>query len=125
MADPVAALRSDGGMLTPLAVNYGPAATLAALGTVIANAAPIVSRLTKVTGADDAKGVILPATAAPGDEFLIYSNAATAGLKVWPHVNGTINDGAANAAVVQEGKSLGRYINMDGTNWASSFVLNA
>lgn len=122
---PLVTTNASGKPLEPVFSSYGPAVALAAAGTVIANAAAIASRFTHVTGADDSKGVILPSTASPGDEYLIYQSHATSGLKVYPPVNGDINDGSANAAVVQEGKSLGRYINLDGTTWAAAFTANA
>lgn len=101
--------------------------TIAAAGTVIANATAIANQFTKVTGADDTKGVVLPTpvTATLGDEYLVYQNEATAGLKVYPHVGGTINDGSANAAIVQEGKTLARFIAYDTTNWTAQFTANA
>jgi hypothetical protein len=122
---PLVTTTTGGALLEPVAINHGPAVALAATGTVIANAAAIASRFTVVSAADDSKGVILPSTASPGDEYLIYQTHATSGLKVYPPVNGDINDGSANAAVVQEGKSLGRYIKIDGTTWAAQFTANA
>lgn len=122
---PAVLQKNAGGLTEPLNVNHGPAAALAAAGTVIGNATAVVARFSTVSGADDAKGVILPSGASIGDEYLLYNEHATAGLKVYPPVNGDINDGSANAAVVQEGKTLGRYINMDGTTWAAQFTANA
>lgn len=117
---------SDAGVPSqPILPSFGPAAALAAAGTVIANAGAITSRFTVVSAADDTKGVVLPSTARPGDEYLVYQTHATAGLKVYPHVGGTINGGSANAAVVQEGKTLGRYLMVDGTAWISQFTANA
>lgn len=122
---PLVTTNSSGRLTEPAVPSLGPAVTLAAAGTVIANAAAISARFTIVTGADDAKGVILPSTASPGDVYYVYQSHATSGLKVYPPVNGDINDGSANAAVVQEGKSLGQYINLDGTTWAAMFTANA
>lgn len=98
--------------------------TLAAAGTVIANAAAIVNAVTIVTGADDAAGVVLP-TAVAGKVLEIYSNQATNGLKVYPPVNGTINDGSANAAIVIEGKSFAYFRATNATNWAAIFTTNS
>ena len=105
--------------------QYGAAAALAAAGTVIGNATAVAARFSTVSGADDAKGVILPSTASPGDEYLLYNEHATAGLKCYPHVNGDINDGSANAAVVIEGKTLARFIRMNDATWAGAFTANA
>lgn len=121
---PVLATNAAGALLEPVPVNHGKAVSLTAAGTVIGNAAAITSRITMTTG-DDTVGVILPSTARPGDEYLIYNLAATAGLKVYPPVNGDINDGSANAAIVMEGKSLGRFILLDGTTWGAAFTANA
>jgi hypothetical protein len=121
---PAVSVDSSGNPLEPIKVNHGKAVTLTPTGTVIANAAAISSKVTLVTG-DDTAGVILPSSARPGDEFLIYNVAATAGLKIYPPVNGTINGGSANAAVAIEGKSLGRFVNLDGTNWGAQFTANS
>lgn len=121
---PVISKNSDGNLAERVVPNYGPAVTTAGAGTVQANAAAITARFTKSTG-DDTVGLILPSTASPGDEYLIYNLAATAGLKVYPPVNGDINDGSANASVTMEGKSLGRFVALDGTTWAASFTANS
>ena len=98
--------------------------TLAATGTVIANAAPVVNSVTTVTGANDAKGVVLPATSG-GKAILLYSDQATNGLLVYPQVNSTINGGSANAAITIEGKSAALFIPTNASNWAALFVANA
>lgn len=116
---------ASGRTLEPITINHGPAVALAAAGTVIGDAAAITSRFTTVSGADDTKGVRLPSGASPGDEYKVYNQHATAGLKVYPPVNGDINDGSANAAVVIEGKTLATFINMDGTTWAGVYTANA
>lgn len=122
---PVVSVNDSGQVSVPILPSYGPATTVAAAGSAIGNATAITARVNLVTGADDTKGVILPSTANPGDEYLIYQTHATQGLKVYPHVNGDINDGSANAAIVQEGKTLGRYIMLDGTTWMAQFTANA
>lgn len=99
--------------------------TLAAAGTVITNAAALSSTVTVVSGADDAKGVILPTPTAAGETYLVYQSHATSGLKVYPPVGGTINDGSANAAVVTEGKSLAIFVSTSTTNYAAMFTANS
>ena len=99
-------------------------APVAAAGSVIANAAALSLGFTVVTGANDAKGVILPA-ASPGDVVEIYSSQATNGLLVYPPVNGTINDGSANSSINIEGKSAARFVASSGTNWAAIYTVNA
>lgn len=117
--------RNDSGLATePQPNNYGNSELKAGAGTVIANAAAITARFTRSTG-DDTVGLQLPSTARIGDEYLVYNLAATAGLKVYPPTNGDINDGSANASVTIEGKTLARFINMDGTTWVAQFTANA
>ena len=117
--------KNDSGLPTEAFPSaLGPATTLAAAGSAIGNAAAIASRFTVVTGADNAKGVILPSTASPGDEYVIYSSVASNGLLVYPHSTGDINDGSGNASVAMEGKSVGRFIMLDGTTWVGMFTAN-
>jgi hypothetical protein len=65
-------------------------ATVAALGTDQTDAAPITTGFTSVTGADDAKGVILP-TMAAGEIIIIKSTVSNKILKVWPGTGVQIN----------------------------------
>lgn len=121
-------------MIPGVDANGNPTVTLnpvlstevvAAAGSVIGNATALGSvGVSTVSGADDAKGVVLPA-AARGKVHFVYSNQATNGLKVYPPVNGSINDGTANAAVVIEGKSLAVFVGTNSTNWASIFTANS
>ena len=74
-------------------------AALAALGTIQGDAAAVVARVSLVTGADTAKGVILPATPTAGDRYSIV-NTVAATLKLYPGTGDTINATAANTAVV-------------------------
>lgn len=122
----VLALDASGNLQEKVSGLTYSVATVAAAGSVIANAAAISANvgLTIVTGADDTKGVILPA-AVPGKEIKIYQDAATAGLKVYGQVNSTINQGSANAAIVMEGRTLATFIGTSGTNWAAAFTINA
>lgn len=119
-------LATDANGIIPEAfpVSTAVAPTVAAAGTVIANATALSTGFTVVSGADDTKGVVLP-TAAPGKVCEVYTSVATSGLKVYPPVNGTINDGSANSAVVIEGKSLARFVGTSGTNWAAAYTANS
>lgn len=83
---------------TTAGIVYTPA-TLAALGSVQGDAAPIVAKVSTVTGADTTKGVILPATPVVGDQYIIINTVAST-LKLWPGTGDTINATAANTAVV-------------------------
>ena len=96
-------------------INQGTANNvLTATGTVIANAAAVTTNVGWVYGADDAKGVIFPSGI--GNMICVYNNHATAGLKIYPPVNGTLDGGSANAALVQEGNTISFYISVaDGT----------
>lgn len=123
---PAATLNASGEALEPIKINLGKSVPVTAAGTVQGNAAAISARVSQATG-DDTAGVVLPATARPGDIYAIYNLAATAGLKVYPPVTGAtsdINDGSSNAAVVQEGKTLGLYMNLDGVTWGAIFTTN-
>ena len=97
---------------------------LAGTGTVITNAAAITNRVTIVSGADNAVGVQLPAPTA-GDLYIVYSSVAANGLKVYPQVNSTINDGTANAAYVMEGKTMHLFLAANATNWIQCGLTNA
>jgi hypothetical protein len=121
---PLVTKTAAGALTEGVGLNLG-SAVLAAAGAAQGNAAAISSQSTTVTGADDAKGVILPATAAPGSVYFVYSAQATNGLKVYPHVGGDINDGSANAAVVIEGKSQAIFVNQDGTTWSGTYTANS
>lgn len=71
--------------------------TVAAAGTTNADAAAISTQACKVTGADAAKGVILPATVAGlicgdvGETFLVVNND-NAVLKLYPPSGSAINE---------------------------------
>jgi len=107
---------------------FGPSAVenIAAAGSAIANATAISTGtgLAVVTGADDTKGVVLPA-AYPGKVVRIYNNQATNGLKVYAPVNSAINGGSANSAVVIEGKTLAEFVGTNATNYAGSYTANS
>ncbi len=105
------------------AVNLTDVGGIAAAGSVIANATAIANTVSVVSGADDAKGVVLPASVA-GKVYLVYSSQATNGLKLYPPVNSAINGGSVNAAVVIEGKSLAICVCTNSTNWGVIFTLN-
>lgn len=71
--------------------------TVAATGTVITDAAPIFPGFTLVSGADDAKGVILQ-VGLIGDVYIIKVGDG-ADLKVWPPSGSVINALNASAAM--------------------------
>lgn len=94
-----------------------PTATVAATGTVQADAAAITTGFTLVTGADDAKGVKLPAAAA--GLWCIIKVADGADLKVWPNTGDAINAIAANSALTVVDDVCFALIAYDATTWYS------
>lgn len=106
-------------------ISQGSAnSVLTAAGSVIANAAAVTSNVHWVNGADDTKGVILPS--GNGQIIALYNNHATAGLKVYPPVNGTINGGSASAAVVQEGNTTSLFVSVAAGDYRSiAFTANS
>ena len=92
-----------------------PVSTVAAAGTNQGTAAALSLGFNYVTGADDAKGVKLPAAAAgsiviikvgPGDDLLVY-----------PNTSDKINDGSANAAITVVDDVCFMLIAKDATDW--------
>jgi hypothetical protein len=92
-----------------------PAATVAATGTVQADAAAITTGFTLVTGADDAKGVKLPAAAA--GLVCIIKVGDGADLKVWPNTGDAINAIAANNAMTVVDDVCFMLVALDATTW--------
>jgi hypothetical protein len=92
-----------------------PVATVAATGTVQGDAAAITTGFTLVTGADDAKGVLLPAAAA--GLMCIIKVGDGADLKVWPNTGDAINAIAANSALTVVDDVCFALIALDATTW--------
>lgn len=99
----------------------GTMATVAALGTIQADAAAIAVGFTLVTGADTAKGVKLP-TAAAGKECMIKNSSAST-LKVWPFLGDGINALSVDAAFVVAAQTCFTVTAYDATTWYSSPLL--
>lgn len=112
------------GIASLFALTLNDVASINAAGTVIANAAQLAHTVNIVAGANDAKGVILPATAV-GEVVIVYSSQATNGLLVYPPVNSSINGGSANASINIEGKSMAIFVGLTTTNWGAIYTLNA
>ncbi len=98
-----------------------PTATVAATGTVQADAALIATGFTLVTGADDTKGVKLPAAAA-GLVCIIKVDTG-ADLKVWPNTGDTINAIAANSAMTVVDDVCFTLVAYDATAWYTAPLL--
>jgi len=75
-----------------------PVATVAAAGSTLATATSMTPGFVLVTAADATKGVVLSSSTVAGDVYIIKNNAAAI-LKVYPVSGGTINAGAASAAL--------------------------
>jgi hypothetical protein len=71
--------------------------TLAATGDAQSNAGAITGQVVFVTGADNTRGVILPAVSA--NKIVIVLNQANAVLKIYPATGEKINGGTANTAI--------------------------
>jgi hypothetical protein len=110
-----AAAQTIGGAKTFSTMPIIPVATVAATGTVQGDAAAIATGFTLVTGADDAKGVLLPAAAA--GSVCIIKVADGADLKVWPATGDAINAIAANSAMTVVDDVCFMLIALDGTTW--------
>lgn len=92
--------------------------TLAAAGTTSADAAALVDQITIVTGADGAKGVVLPA-AADLEEYIVVNDSNVYAVKVYPVDSGddVINDLASDEAfILGPGKSV-RFKAVSATQW--------
>lgn len=92
-----------------------PVATVAAAGTNQGNAAALSLGFNYVTGADDAKGVKLPAAVA--GRIVIIKVGPGADLKVYPNTSDKINDGTADAAITVVDDVCFMLIAKDATDW--------
>ena len=100
-----------------------PSATVAATGTVQANAAAVTTGFTLVSAADGNKGVKLPAAAA--GLTVMLKNNVDAALKVYPNTADKINGGSANAAVTMNNSSSAMFVAYDATDWYSIVFTSA
>jgi hypothetical protein len=75
-----------------------PVATVAAAGSTLATATSMTPGFVLVSAADATKGVVMSSSTVAGDVYIIKNNAAAI-LKVYPVTGGTINAGAASAAL--------------------------
>ncbi len=93
-----------------------PTATVAAAGTVQADAAAITEGFTLVTGSTNA-GVKLPAAVA-GMQVIIKNNVA-GNMKVWPNSSDAINAIAADSAFTMATVTCCMFVAYDATTWYS------
>lgn len=92
-----------------------PVATVAAAGSTQSNAAALSLGFNYVTGADDVKGVKLPAAVA--GSIVIIKVGPGADLKVYPNTGDKINDGTADAAFTVVDDVCFVLIAKDATDW--------
>lgn len=109
-------------MITSLPAKTEGVVDVVAAGSTQADAAALTANATNnVSGADGTKGVILPAAVA-GTVVKVYSSVATVGLKVYPASGDDINDGATDAAITIEGKTVATFTALDDTTWAADYT---
>lgn len=92
-------------------------ATVAAAGANQGNAAAVTAGFTLVTGADAAKGVVLPAASAGLVVIIKNADAANAVLKVYPASGDAINALSANASYDMAAKTSMLLVAYDATTW--------
>lgn len=97
-------------------------ATLAGLGSTIADAAPIVSSAPAVifaTGGNNSVGIQLP-VAVKGSRYTVVNDTAANGiLKIYPQVNSVINGLSANSSFNIAANTVCDLIAMNTTGWRS------
>lgn len=89
--------------------------TVAAAGTTQATGTALYEGINLVTGADDAKGVVLPA--AEAGKVVIIKVGDGADLKVYPATGDAINALAANAAMTVVDDVCFMLVAFDSTTW--------
>ncbi len=101
-------------------------ASVNAAGTVIGNATAITHAINIVAAANDAAGVVLPAGVL-GQHLNVFNNDTngTHGLKIYPPVNGAINNVAVNTAIIIEGKTWAQFLGINATAWGALYTVNA
>ena len=97
-------------------------ASLAGLGSTIADAAPIVTLAPAIifaTGANASVGILLPVAAAGKTYKIKNDQAANAVMKVYPQVNSTINGLSANSSISMAANTCCEFIAMNATGWVT------
>jgi len=111
------AAQSFTGVQTFLSMPVIPRATVAATGSVLADAAQLTAGFTSVTAADGTKGVKLPATPVAGTVCIVKSVTGGSILKVWPDAAATINAIAANGAISMASLTSAIFVADSTTQW--------
>lgn len=98
---------------------YIASATVAAAGSNQSGAAQLAGGFTLVSGADDAKGVKLPAAAA-GRVVIVKNNTSAKNLLVYPATSDKINGGTATSgSLTMAGLTSAMFIAYDDVDWYS------
>jgi hypothetical protein len=92
------------------------ATSLTAVGSTQATALAIGAANNGITTAAASTGVILPASATPGDQIYIYNGGANA-VTVYPAVGGTINNLSANTGFSCATLKSVMCVNLTGLSW--------
>ena len=124
LLDSVATL-ADGGVLAAGSVLGIGMQTVAAAGSNQGTATEISATggtLVQVTGADNSKGVVLPALSAVtvGTMYLIFNNAASNTLEVFPGVGDAIGPASDNAAITIAADTIMLCVALDSAQWVGA-----
>jgi len=102
--------------------DVGP---VVAAGNDQTNAAALPYTINVVSGADDAKGVILPA-AAIGLVRIVFTSEDTVGLIVYPGAADTINGGThTTGSVTIENHTMAIFVAESAVNWIAHYTVHA
>ena len=116
---------ADGGVLAAGSVAGIGIQAVTAAGANQSNGGSIDAAggtLVNVTGADNTKCVVLPLLSAVtvGTMFLIFNNAASNTLEVFPGVGDAIGPASDNAAITIAADTIMLCIALDGTQWVGA-----
>ena len=96
---------------------------IAAAGTVQGDATAITQQVTKVTGADGTKGVVLP-TSTAGAVYRIHNSDASSALKLYPQSGGSVNGGTTNVHVTLAAKETAHLMKISSTEWIGGVTVD-
>ena len=124
LADSITTL-ADGGVLAAGSVAGIGIQAVTAAGANQSNGGSISATggtLVNVTGADNTKCVVLPLLSAVtvGTMYLIFNNAASNTLEVFPGVGDAIGPASDNAAITIAADTIMLCVALDGTQWVGA-----
>ena len=116
---------ADGGVLAAGSVAGIGIQAVTAAGSTQSNGGSISATggtLVNVTGADNTKCVVLPllSSVTVGTMFLIFNNAASNTLEVFPGVGDAIGPAADNTKITTAADTIMLCIALDGTQWVGA-----